>query len=97
MTDIVGDHILEDANIQMISEKLGKGSKATTNVTIRRFESNEETAELKESVAKYRKRVKELEDYTETLQTELTTIQDKLMSEMEEKNKVDSLYYPISI
>lgn len=90
VTDIVGDHILEDANIQMIAEKIGKGVKTTSNITIKRYEGGEEVGELKENAARLKKRVKELESYSDSLQAELTAAQDKLMAEMEEKNKVKS-------
>ena len=91
MTDIVGDHILEDANVQLISEKLGKIVKTNaTNfagATGRKFETVEDIAELKDSLLKCKKKIKELGDYNTEQQKELTQTQEKLMKEMEEKNK----------
>jgi len=82
----VGDHILEDANIDQITGKLGK--KKAVEKTTKKVEVNEEMAnEVKDTVLKFKKKIKELEDYSVNLQKDLSETQEKLMSEMEEKNK----------
>lgn len=82
----MGDHILEDANIDQITGKLGK--KKAVEKTTKKVEVNEEMAnEVKDTVLKFKKKIKELEDYSVNLQKDLSETQEKLMSEMEEKNK----------
>lgn len=75
--------------MQMVSEKLGKGMKAGPSMAFRKGGSGAETAELKETVARYKKKVKELEDYSDNLQSEMNKAQEKLVAEIEEKNNVN--------
>lgn len=89
MTDIVGDHILEDANVQLIGAKIGRPTKLKGggDIKVAKGDSSEEDTGLKDMLAKYKKRIQELESYSSEIQKELTQAQETLIGEMEAKNK----------
>ena len=88
VTDIVGDHILEDANVQLIGEKIGKGAKIKSdNSNILNYDNGEEVYSIKDALSNSKKRIQELEDYSTSIQKELTKTQENLMREIEEKSK----------
>ncbi len=87
VTEIVGDRNLEDPKVQQQTVQAARGNRSPGQVAGKRL-TGVQIADLKENVAKQKKKARDIEEYADSVRKQLQEAQDALIAELEAKNKV---------